>query len=187
MSAASDFLSLEKVCLEMGLYEKTDIHPQSESHLKNFYDSVIYGEGFDAYCVHCKRESHFKVSSRRSSVDSLAGVASNPNLFITFYNMHNLLVKGHFNCVLECARDRNHKMEFYFRFEEGCIYKIGQYPSLADLQIPKVQKYKKLLSEYYPELTKAIGLNAHVTVPSVAVVGAKKEAHFPSVLPNRRE
>jgi predicted NACHT family NTPase len=26
-----------------------------------------------------------------------------------------------------------------------------------------------------------------VTVPSVAVVGAKKEAHFPSVLPNRRE
>jgi hypothetical protein len=26
-----------------------------------------------------------------------------------------------------------------------------------------------------------------VTVPSVAVVGAKKKAHFPSVLPNRRE
>jgi hypothetical protein len=46
----------------------------------------------------------------------------------------------------------------------------------------------------YPEGTVVIfysheedNLEIWVTVPSVAVVGAKKEAHFPSVLPNRRE
>jgi arginyl-tRNA synthetase len=36
-------------------------------------------------------------------------------------------------------------------------------------------------------LLKLLEISAPVTVPSVAVVGAKKEAHFPSVLPNRRE
>jgi hypothetical protein len=38
-----------------------------------------------------------------------------------------------------------------------------------------------------PALPIDVFLTIGVTVPSVAVVGAKKEAHFPSVLPNRRE
>lgn len=40
------------------------------------------------------------------------------------------------------------------------IKKIGQYPSLADMQFYHLAKYKKILKGQYTELTKAIGLNA---------------------------
>jgi hypothetical protein len=46
------------------------------------------------------------------------------------------------------------------------------------------------MSEFYQSLSHSkwdCKYHVVVTVPSVAVVGAKKEAHFPSVLPNRRE
>ena len=38
------------------------------------------------------------------------------------------------------------------------LKKIGQYPSLADMQFFELQKYQKILTTQYQELTKAIGL-----------------------------
>lgn len=39
--------------------------------------------------------------------------------------------------------------------------KIGQYPSVADLVIPEISKYKGVLGSQYREFSKAIGLFAH--------------------------
>lgn len=42
------------------------------------------------------------------------------------------------------------------------MQKIGQYPSLADLAIPDLQKYRSLLGEEsYRELSRAVGLASH--------------------------
>lgn len=41
------------------------------------------------------------------------------------------------------------------------IIKIGQYPSVADLIIPEIAKYKAVLGTQYREFSKAVGLFAH--------------------------
>lgn len=40
------------------------------------------------------------------------------------------------------------------------LKKIGQYPSLADMQFFSFRKYQSLLGDYYKELTRAVGLHA---------------------------
>lgn len=40
------------------------------------------------------------------------------------------------------------------------LRKVGQFPSMADMQFFELKKYNKLLKNYYGELTRAIGLNA---------------------------
>jgi hypothetical protein len=74
-----------------------------------------------------------------------------------------------FHVKFTCTRNTRHFLYFVFRVEDrfpppDCylITKIGQYPSLADLHLEDVKKYRKLLGdEKYREFTKAIGLNAH--------------------------
>ena len=50
-----------------------------------------------------------------------------------------------------------------YEYLNGCliIQKVGQYPSLADMQMFDVEKYRKVLEKNsYSDLTRAIGLNA---------------------------
>ncbi|WP_312938770.1 hypothetical protein [Oscillibacter sp.] len=56
---------------------------------------------------------------------------------------------------LEKAQKQDKQAEYYL-----VLQKIGQYPSMADMQFFEVQKYKKLLKNEYKELTRAIGLHA---------------------------
>jgi hypothetical protein len=61
-----------------------------------------------------------------------------------------------------CSRDRGHKILFIFRAHQGVLQKIGQYPSLADLATPDLDKYRVVLGkERFRELTRGIGLAAH--------------------------
>jgi hypothetical protein len=65
-------------------------------------------------------------------------------------------------CVdLVCSRNCGQELNFIFRVWDKTITKIGQYPSIADLEFPRVRKYRKLLADYYTELTTAIGLVSH--------------------------
>ncbi len=53
-------------------------------------------------------------------------------------------------------------MEFLVRVSPDSISKVGQTPSLADLQTHRIKKYRKLLGdEKWKELSRAIGLKAH--------------------------
>jgi len=52
-------------------------------------------------------------------------------------------------------------MRFYFRVKDLRISKVGQYPSLADLHLQGIAKYRKVLEpKEYAELARAIGLSA---------------------------
>jgi hypothetical protein len=69
-----------------------------------------------------------------------------------------------FECWFDCTRNREHKLFFVFRiqWQAGMLMKVGQHPSLADLAMTEVGKYRKLLGpEIYPEFNRAIGLAAH--------------------------
>jgi hypothetical protein len=53
-------------------------------------------------------------------------------------------------------------MIFDFLVQDRKLMKIGQYPSLADMALPKFQAYRKILgTNRAKELRLAIGLGAH--------------------------
>ena len=63
---------------------------------------------------------------------------------------------------LHCTRNLSHLLRFIFHVQDARITKIGQYPSLADLQGNRIDKYRKALGKQgYAEFSRAIGLSAH--------------------------
>lgn len=58
-----------------------------------------------------------------------------------------------------CALNDNHFADFVVRANGNTLVKIGQYPSVADLTFPELERYKKVLNETERrELRRAIGL-----------------------------
>jgi hypothetical protein len=67
-----------------------------------------------------------------------------------------------FQFGFSCSRDKSHRMEFLIRVTPDSISKVGQTPSLADLQTHGLKKYRKILGpEKWRELSRAVGLEAH--------------------------
>jgi hypothetical protein len=73
-------------------------------------------------------------------------------------------------CVsFACTRNESHNMYFYFMVHDSLladhdtVTKIGQYPSLADLNSDsdKIKKYRGILRDQYQEFSKALGLASH--------------------------
>ena len=58
--------------------------------------------------------------------------------------------------------DSSHRIDYVVRTESGKMWKIGQYPSVADLTFPELDEYEKVINESdLEELRRAIGLYAH--------------------------
>jgi hypothetical protein len=58
--------------------------------------------------------------------------------------------------------NNKHELMFNFRISGNIVQKIGQYPSLADLEQNVIKKYSKVLSKNdLRDLSKAVGLHAH--------------------------
>jgi len=66
-----------------------------------------------------------------------------------------------FRMSFACTRETNHRMFFHFIIDEGQLAKVGQYPSIRDLESHSTEKYKKVLEGRYPEYNTAVGLYAH--------------------------
>ena len=60
-----------------------------------------------------------------------------------------------------CTRERQHTILFDSIVTTDKIIKIGQFPSVADLAIPQIAKYKSILGQQYREFSKSVGLFAH--------------------------
>lgn len=127
------------------LYKVIDF---SNSSMNQFEQLVSAFDTFDSYCPECGEHSVFTRNTSESD--------------IIFYHGH--LQHGYKMHYFNCARSKNHKLAFvlYISEEHSTIQKIGQNPSVADLNMHDVKKYASVLSrEYFNELKKAIGLVAH--------------------------
>ena len=61
-----------------------------------------------------------------------------------------------------CSRSAYHKLTYFLMVQDNNYSKIGQFPSLADMQTNDLKKYSKILSDQYiGELNRSIGLYAH--------------------------
>lgn len=61
----------------------------------------------------------------------------------------------------QCAMDDQHYTDYIVRADGNILFKIGQFPSVADLSFPELEAYKKVLTkEDRKEFRRAIGLYA---------------------------
>jgi hypothetical protein len=92
----------------------------------------------------------------------------NPNLKVinpsygTYTFFHLSTRPRRFTVKFKCPHDTSHKMYFDFNVYDSVIEKVGQYPSISDLQEAGLRQYRAVLSnEKYRELTRAVGLASH--------------------------
>lgn len=132
----------EEFYISYPLYEVVNF---DENHSKDGWQIKYFKGTIDTYCPECgchsifsRDPSHVKYDEDAWTEDSL------------------------FAITLKCSRNNSHQLYFLFRVENRNIQKIGQFPSLADLNLFDVKKYASVLDKsYFREFTKAIGLAAH--------------------------
>jgi len=140
--------SLKELCLEVPLYKKIFVN----------WDDFKYNPTLDCYCIYCEDNSVFKKSGHKKEIV----VKYRNSIYVDGYDYvdrEELLI---FEYI--CSRNPKHTMIFYIYNdkENGCLYKIGQHPSMADIAESEIQNYREILSdEKYREFSRAVGLNAH--------------------------
>lgn len=132
--------SAEEFCLRVPLYEQFSYNDEENN---GFFSLEQFEGTLDFHCPGCGQHSVFTVRKNNYHQDS-------------YYRNYV------FYLVFNCSRDSSHKALFIFRAHEGVLQKIGQIPSLADLALPDLRKYRPVLgNERHRELARAIGLTTH--------------------------
>jgi len=179
----TQFPSPQKFFLEIPLYA-----PYAFTEIRQVFSIEFYLGTVDTYCVECARESVFQSDAKIPLHMSAAGqnwsrdqdteeiiesqqISNNerdrafwpfaPNqrevlkTAVYFKSSRYLLLTFH------CTRDSRHLLHYSFLVHHSSLVKIGQHPSLADLDSAHIEKYRKVLSKAkYPELSRAIELSA---------------------------
>ncbi len=137
--------SFPDFCLNTPLYASFAMDSAS---LANIREVELYHAHLDSYCLECKQQSVFTTEREHVSNQSLERYSA----------MENTIMEKHF----VCSRDSSHQLNFYFRFHDGNVTKLGQYPSLADLATYDIRKYEVVLGkDRYSEFARAVGLISH--------------------------
>jgi hypothetical protein len=133
---------------------KREFLPQPEEmmlswHLyKKYSITMLDTDHFDCYCQICKKQTTFRGYGNPEST------GHSPTFWVT--GSQNFIVTA------VCSRNFSHEIFFVFRVEDSTIQKIGQHPSIADLEEYSIKKYRNILGkERYRELSRAIGLVGH--------------------------
>ena len=159
---------IEELLVNKGLYDSVDITVDDLDEIEKCLTKDEYaGNTIDCFCVHCATNRVFEYTN--SEVHEDTGIMrmsvfddGNPKVrrpkreeqFRRYLNKRYAM-------TYRCTRDRQHFIIFDLITTDDKIIKIGQYPSVADLVIPEIAKYKPVLGTQYREFSKAIGLFAH--------------------------
>lgn len=172
--------------LTSGLYDKQEVSQDNIDQLIELVDGKVK---IDCYCKECQEKrifngvhiNHFWVDDER---DSLEGerLADGIKSFQSVYAMRNTPnpstkteVRDEWKWInwqieeatrlmvfkFECSKDEAHRLDYVVLADQSSIMKIGQYPSVADMDFPELKKYQKILSkDDMKEIRRAIGLYA---------------------------
>jgi hypothetical protein len=135
--------SPQDFCVSVPLYETFKFNKTR----KPFYELEYFKKSIDLYCPECGTHSVFIRTNLPQYWDK------GPS-----YNYNNYT----FTLDFKCSRNENHKAFFLFLAHKDELQKIGQSPSLADISIPDLRKYRAILKDdNFRELTRGIGLYSH--------------------------
>lgn len=159
---------IEELLVTKGLYDSVDITIDDLPELEKYLSKSEYaGNTIDCFCAQCETNRVFAYANsevhedtgliRMNVFDDVSGKTRKPkkeDVFNSYLNKRYVL-------TYRCTRDKDHAILFDLIVSNDKIIKIGQYPSVADLVIPEIAKYKSVLGTQYRELSKAVGLFAH--------------------------
>ena len=132
--------------LEMPLYHNFDLSAKAVS--KAIYQILSSRETIDAYCIWCGKEGVFR------SYNYL-----NDNISIPPWTKR---INGLIEIEYRCTRNESHAYHTYYFKVGDFLTKVGQFPSVADFQIPQIESYRKILGDKeYTEFARGVGLSAH--------------------------
>ena len=133
----------EDFFLDVPLYQVFDF--DEDEHGGAAIDIKYFQKTLDSYCPWCGKESVFENVKKNIEYDK-------------WESTHNQV----YAVTLKCSRNKEHELFYVIKVHENSIQKVGQFPSIADLQLQNLKKYSKVLgNERYKEFTKAVGLSAH--------------------------
>lgn len=158
-------LAPEYLLLNFSLYEGMDINDGNLDFISTLLSDEKSNQ-IDCYCVECKKDSTFRKQFKEPINDGKAIVYSSlPVKGNSSDSLNNELlsleIQGFHQLKYFCQRNLKHEYVFNFKVAEQKITKIGQYPSMADIELHGIEKYRKILSKEYRDFSKAIGLNSH--------------------------
>ncbi|MED1408061.1 hypothetical protein [Bacillus paramycoides] len=135
--------------LQLGLYESV---PFNRDNASTLIDLTHYPENiqFDCYCIECKKDSTFKYHHRYGAKHISNNILDSLNVYSTPLNL-----------MFQCQRNETHLYSFMFRIIDNTITKVGQFPSIASIELHSIDKYRKILKNDYRDFSKAIGLHSH--------------------------
>lgn len=159
---------VEELLVSKGLYDSVDITVDDLAELEKYLSKSEYtGNTIDCFCVHCVTNRVFEYADsevhdstgmvRINIFDDVNAKARKPKkeeIFKSYLNRRYIL-------TYRCTRNKEHAILFDLIVSDDKIIKIGQYPSVADLAIPEISKYKSILGKQYREFSTAVGLFAH--------------------------
>ncbi len=132
--------------LEMPPYHDFDL--STKVIARKIYEILGNRETVDAYCIWCKKEGVFRAYNYLSDHISIPPWTTRNN--------------GLIEIEYRCTRNEFHAYHTYYFKADKFFTKVGQFPSMADFQIPQVESYRKILEEeQYKEFTRGIGLSAY--------------------------
>lgn len=155
--------AFEDLYLKLSLYKPIKLDESNEKAIAEFF-TYRNDIQFDCYCPECSKESTFILDlneffqQQQFSIGSVHGVPvqTGPDIVGRLYGFGTPKTQ-----VFLCQRNKDHSFTFNFYFTDKKLIKTGQYPSMADVETPGIQKYKTLLKRDYSDFSKAIGLNSH--------------------------
>lgn len=158
---------IEDLLVNKGLYDEVDLLIDDLEEMEKYLTKNQYaGNNIDCYCIHCETKRVFEFCD--SEVHDDAGIMRMMLLDESVktrkpkrQERFDAYLNKRYALSYRCTRDRKHSVIFDLVTTDSTIVKVGQYPSVADLIIPEIAKYKSVLGEQYREFSKAIGLFAH--------------------------
>jgi hypothetical protein len=157
MSKRKPFSSVEELLLKTPLYEELAV---------DYRDKVVrailtYDGAVDIYCPGCNQSSTFRawVSAETKRNEQLVAAVTPAGM--GGGRVPRPWAQRAFEKALICTR-AGHRIEYYFICESDYLVKVGQYPSIADIEKGDTDKYEPVLGrDRLKEFNRAIGLTAH--------------------------
>ncbi|WP_242238124.1 hypothetical protein [Bacillus cereus group sp. BfR-BA-01316] len=151
----SNKIDANYLLLQLGLYEPVPFNETNAIELEQIFNNCSDIQ-FDCYCIECKKDSTFKFHETKGLVLYL-NANPDPAKAINRLNTH----PDPINLIFKCQRDSSHLYSFMIRIINNEITKVGQFPSIASLELHSIDKYRKILKSDYRDFSKAIGLYSH--------------------------
>jgi hypothetical protein len=141
VKSSKQFPTIEEFCLSTPLYERFAVADEAaRGRLRLLVNGKYH---LDAHCAACKKLRPFW-SAQRDQPLQLSGLA-------------DVVAVVEF----KCSQDARHALCFIVLFTPNWAWKIGQFPSLADMATEELQRYKGVLGAQFAEFRKGVGLAAH--------------------------